>query len=267
MQKLLIFGASGQLGVALAARYSGEVEVTSLTHAAVDIGNADQVERAITDAAAYNAVERAGEEIDQAYHVNAFGPYLIARTAALKDIPFLHVSTDYVFDGVQGEYTESDVPSPLNVYGASKHAGEELVRLAHSQSYIVRTSALFGGTASFVERMLEKKDEVRVVSDQKTVPTYTGDLAEAIHALIEKAAPFGIYHLVNGGSATWEEFATAIFAAADRSVTVHAISTAESGTHIERPVSTVLKNEKGKVLGIVLPPWQDGLVRYLASRT
>ncbi len=279
-ERVLIFGANGQLGTALARVLAPRSAVTGLNRTAGDIADpafaAAKVREVAPDlvvnATAYNAVERAGEEAELAYRSNALGPYYLARAARAARAQFIHVSTDYIFDGSKDTYAESDAPRPINVYGASKLAGETLVSIAHPGALIIRTSALFGtgaGKKNFVERMLERADgeTVPVVADQRTVPTYAEDLAAGIGALLDAGAAPGTYHLTNAGSAIWAEFAREIFSQARRAVTVREVSTAESGTAIVRPRSTVLVSEKLPALGIVLPSWRDALGRYLSART
>jgi dTDP-4-dehydrorhamnose reductase len=227
----------------------------------------------IINCAAYNKLEEAEVSPLLALQVNTAGPHNLACVAALHDIPVMHISTDYVFDGAKGSgYEEGDAVSPINVYGVSKEAGEKLVRIANDKHWIVRTSALFGINAgngkgyNFVTRMIslgKEKGSVRVVGDQNTAPTYTHDLALGLKQMVLKKIPYGTYHLVNEGSATWYEFAEAIFNESHMDVAMTRITTAESGTKLKRPTYSVLLNRKLKAAGIVLPEWRDGLKRYL----
>ena len=280
-QKILIFGANGQLGHDLLRTLSPEYEVIGVGHDRVDITNIVQVSECIKNelpnivinAAAYNKVEEAEQNPQLAYQVNAIGTYQIARAAKENNIPILHVSTDYVFDGTTVDgFAEDDYVRPLNVYGASKEAGETLVRISNPKHWIVRTSALFGihtggGKGyNFVTRMIsiaKEKKEVKVVADQWTTPTYTLDLALGIKKIILNDVPFGTYHLVNEGSTTWHHFAQKIFEFSALSPTLIQITTAQSGTKINRPKKSILKNTKLKSLGIMLPTWEDATKRYL----
>ena len=283
--RILIFGACGQLGYDLVRALSPRYEVIGVDHTEVDIANALVVEQKVNkvkpdtviNAAAYNKVEDAEHNALLVYAVNAIGPYNIARATFALGIPMLHISTDYVFDGTKkGGYAEDDVAHPLNIYGASKEAGERLVRIGNPKHWIIRTSALFGLHSgggkgnkkrhNFVTQMLMRgrvEKELRVVSDQWTAPTYTLDLATGINALLLRKVPHGTYHLVNEGSATWFDFAKEIFHIANYSSKIKKISTENSGSRIDRPPRSVLKNIKLKKRGIVLPHWQDGLKRYM----
>ncbi|NNM84025.1 dTDP-4-dehydrorhamnose reductase [Candidatus Parcubacteria bacterium] len=279
MQTVAIFGAAGQLGTALLRVFTARAKVIGFDRTKVDITDRKAVASAlksaepdiVINAAAYNNVERAEEEIERAYAVNTLAPFYLAREAARYDATYVHISTDYVFDGTAGPYSESAAPHPLNVYGASKLAGETLIRIAHPKHYLIRTSALFGSAAheskkNFVQTMIEKgrvSDTVRVVGDQTTVPTSTHDLAGAIRELLDRKAPSGTYHIVNGGAGTWADFAEEIFRQAHMPTVVSRVSTETSGTHVQRPCESVLAVGKLNAIGITLPPWQDALQRYL----
>lgn len=280
MKKVLILGADGQLGISVASLWKSDFEIHAYNRDALDVTNREQIHTLISslapdyivNTAAYNGVETAGEDIHTAYAVNAFAPFFLAEAAQSVGSVLVHISTDYVFDGAKESYHEDDTVHPLNVYGASKCAGEELVRVACPRHYLVRTSVLFGcakqgGKKNFVDIMLEKgreSGEVRVVSDQVAAPTYSDDLAEALCVLVKTGAPWGTYHLVNEGSVSRAEFAKEIYTqvGVDKEVTL--ITTAESGTQAVRPTTTTLVNVKAAKLGIVLPPWKDALSRYLA---
>ena len=279
---ILIFGAKGQLGSDLASDLKGcghqvveighEVDITDAR--SLEDAIASELPTAVVNCAAYNNVEDAEEDPLSSYHVNAIGPYHLARITRARGIPLLHVSTDYVFDGenTQG-YVEDSIPHPINAYGSSKAEGEELVRIATDAHWIVRTTGLFGLHSgggkgyNFVTRMRElgKTGVVSVVSDQVMSPTYTNDLAIGIAKMIEQNIPFGTYHLVNEGALSWNDFAKMIFEKTRMSVEVKAIATLESGTKLRRPHYSVLHNKKLKDFGILLPPLGDALDRYLSE--
>lgn len=279
MKKVLILGADGQLGVSVASLWQSDFEIHAHNRDSLDITNREHVHALISslapdyivNAAAYNSVETAGEHIQTAYAVNALAPFFLAEVAQRVGAVLVHISTDHVFDGTKVSYHEEDRVHPLNVYGASKCAGEELVRVACSRHYLVRTSVLFGyakrqGKKNFVDIMLERgreNGEVRVVSDQVAAPTYSDDLALALRALVKTDALWGTYHLVNEGSVSRAEFAKEIYAQAGIDKEITLITTAESGAHAMRPKTTTLVNVKAAQLGIVLPSWQDALSRYL----
>jgi dTDP-4-dehydrorhamnose reductase len=168
----------------------------------------------------------------------------------------VYFSTDYVFDGRNGEpYVESDAPNPLSAYGRTKVYGEGA---AGDSAWIVRSSGLYGPTGkNFVRAMLDlarERDEVSVVDDQRTSPTYVGHLAEATRELLDR--PFGIWHLAAEGDATWAEFAEAIFEEAGLDKRVRRISSAELGRPAARPAYSVLRSEKAAP---ALPHWREGL--------
>lgn len=282
-RRVVVFGSEGQLGHDLVQCFSPDLEVLPLTHRDCDIADETVVRTKleefnpdlIINAAAYNSVEQAALNPEVAYHANAIGPYVIARTANALDVPFMHFSTDYVFDGdTEDGFIETDTPHPLNVYGASKRAGEELVAIATKKHWIVRTSALYGTHRgggkgyNFVTMMLDKAqggEAIRVVGDQWTVPTFSRDLALTAIAIAERA-PFGIYHATNTGEATWYDFAEEIFRLSDLSPQLSRITTEESGTRIDRPHRSVLRNTAFAPLGISpMRPWKAALADYLKT--
>jgi dTDP-4-dehydrorhamnose reductase len=184
--------------------------------------------------------------------VNVGGTSHVAELGA----PLVYYSTDYVFDGSKGApYVESDAPNPLSVYGRTKLHGEAA---AGEASWIVRTSGLFGPTGTnFVRtilRLAEEQDELRVVHDQRTSPTYVGHLAAATRELLER--PPGLWHLAAEGECSWAELAEAIVEEAGLAAIVRRISSAEAGRRAPRPPYSVLRSEKDAP---ALPHWRDGL--------
>lgn len=285
--QIALVGAGGQLGRELRQRL-GE-RVIALGHADIELTDADSVEAALAashpnlviNAAAYNLVDRAEEEPDIAFAVNALGPRNLAIACSARDIPLLHVSTDYVFSGKSSTnsvetqqrlpYTETDCPDPLSEYGKSKLAGERYVLSLCRRHFVVRTSGLYGpttmpGRGNFVQTMLRlgrERGEVSVVSDQTCCPTATADLARAIEALIATDA-YGLYHATNSGGTTWCEFAREIFRLAAIDASVQPISSAEFGAKAARPCYSVLNTRKlTDAVGFEMPPWQEALQRYL----
>jgi dTDP-4-dehydrorhamnose reductase len=255
--RILITGAGGQLGRALQETFADD-DVVPLTRAAWDVAlpaPAAVLEPApelVLHAAAWTDVDGAEADPQGAAAVNVGG----VRHAAELGVPLVYYSTDYVFDGRQQEpYVESDSPNPLSAYGRTKLYGEGA---AGEQAWIVRSSGLFSETGTnFVTTMLRlgrERDEVSVVGDQRTAPTYVGDLAAATEALLER--PYGIWHVAAAGDCTWAEFAEAIFEAAGLPTRVRRISTEELGRPAPRPANAVLRSEKGAPS---LPHWRDGL--------
>jgi dTDP-4-dehydrorhamnose reductase len=207
--------------------------------------------------AGWTNVDGAEDDPQGAAAVNVGG----TLNAAELGVPLVALSTDYVFDGHKREpYVESDGAHPLSAYGRTKQHGEAA---AGERAWVVRTSGLFGWTSrNFVRTMLElgaSRDEVAVVDDQRTAPTYVGHLAEAMHQLVR--LPFGVYHVAAQGDCTWAEFAEAIFEEARLSCRVRRITSAEFGAKAARPAYSVLRSEKGAP---ELPHWREGLRACLA---
>lgn len=231
--------------------------------------------RAIINAAAYTAVDRAESEPDRAFAVNRDGAGRLAREAQRRGVPLIHISTDYVFDGRKSSpYVEADPAEPLNVYGRSKLEGEAAVREACADAIVLRTSWLYSAhDRNFLTTMLrlaEKQNPVRVVDDQHGTPTAAGDLATALLEILEQVRPeslrsaAGIYHLTARGETTWHGFAAAIFAGCARRgrdpPRLVAISSAEYPTAAVRPANSRLDCSRvEQQFGIRLPPWQQSL--------
>jgi dTDP-4-dehydrorhamnose reductase len=249
---VLITGAGGQLGAALREAFP---QADARTRAELDVTRpiAEQVTDCdlVLHAAAWTDVD--GAEVDPAgaEAVNVLG----TRNVAAIDAPVLYYSTDYVFDGREGEpYVESDEPNPLSVYGRTKLAGEREIR----DGWVVRSSWLFGWTGkNFVRTMLElgrEREEVRVVEDQVGCPTYVGHLAEATRDVLDR--PEGIWHVAADGECTWAEFAREIFDQAGIDCEVVPVTTEELGRPAPRPAYSVLRSEKDAPR---LPHWREGL--------
>lgn len=229
----------------------------------------------IINAAAYTAVDLAESEAARAFNINRDAAAALADVAWQMNIPFIHISTDYVFDGTKSEaYEESDVPAPLNVYGASKLAGEAAVLAAHPLATVVRTSWVYSPYGNnFVRTMLRLREAqpiVRVVQDQYGNPTSALDLASAILQLSgrllthDRRAMAGIFHLAGQGETTWHGFAEAIFdLLARRGFRVpqlEAITSEQYQTAARRPRNSRLDSSRAeRVLGIRLPPWRCSL--------
>ena len=249
---VLITGAGGQLGRALAERYPDASALTrddwDVTYPAPEGLSPDLV----LHAAAWTDVDGAEDDPQGAAAVNVGG----VQHAAALGAPLVVWSTDYVFDGTKRRaYVESDAPSPLGAYGRTKLHGEAA---AGDRSWIVRTSWLFGPTSkNFVRTMLRVgvlQNEVAVVDDQRGSPTYVGHLAAATEKVLR--LPCGVYHVAAAGECTWADFAEAIFEEAGLPTRVRRISTAEFGARAPRPASSVLRSEKGAPR---LPHWREGL--------
>ncbi|HSC74049.1 MAG TPA: dTDP-4-dehydrorhamnose reductase [Gaiellaceae bacterium] len=252
--RILITGAGGQLGRALREAFAGD-DVVALSHAEWDVTLPPPSELSpalVLHAAAWTDVDGAEADPQGAAAVNVGGTRHVAELGA----PLVYYSSDYVFDGAKSEpYVESDAPNPLSAYGRTKLYGEGA---AGEQAWIVRTSGLYAETGTnFVRTMLRlgrERDEVAVVGDQRSSPTYVGHLAEATRELLDR--PDGVWHLAADGDCTWAEFAEAIFEEAGLDVRVRRISSAELGRPAPRPAYSVLRSEKGAPS---LPHWREGL--------
>jgi dTDP-4-dehydrorhamnose reductase len=253
----------------------------------LDLGDGEGIDRvmatvdasAIINAAAYTAVDAAEAQPTQAFGVNCGGAALLAEVAARRGIPFIHISTDYVFDGTNpSPYREDDVPSPLNIYGSSKLAGEAAVFKVNPRAAVIRTSWVYSPYGNnFVRTMLRlsrTQPMVRVVDDQRGTPTSAADLAEAVLAIVgqlrsasgcDKA---GIYHLAGRGETSWYGFAAAIFAGLTRRArpvpNLQAVTTADYATAARRPKNSCLDSSKAeRMFGVRLPLWQSSLEECL----
>jgi dTDP-4-dehydrorhamnose reductase len=230
---------------------------------------------AIVNCAAWTDVDGAETKRDLAHAVNADGAGNLARSAARVELPLLHISTDYVFDGVaplDGDgraraYVESDATGPRSVYGSTKLDGERQVLAASPRHLVVRTAWLYGiDGANFVETMLRLAGErpaVQVVTDQIGSPTWSGHLAPAILGLLEREVN-GLVHLTGAGEVSWNGFAKEIFRQAEVECAVEPASSQQMARPAPRPAWSALASERDDVLP--MPDWRDGLAGYLAAR-
>lgn len=284
--RLLLTGAGGQLGTDIQKEAVG-IEILPLTHAELDITDNAVVLKACRDfrpdviinMAAYVRVDDCEANKDIAYAVNAVGAGNVAVAARETGAKLVHISTDYVFGGGEPPderpLTEFDKPVPVNVYGASKLAGEDNVRHLCHRYFIVRSSGLFGIVGSsgkggnFVETMLRlagEHGELRVVDDQIFSPTYTRDLAAKILQLVETDS-YGIFHLTNSGTCSWYEFTREILRIAGLDVTLSPITSEQYPLPARRPAYSVLDNYHLRLLGRDdMRPWQDALAAYMKER-
>ena len=280
--RIAIVGAAGQLGTALQACL--QAEIVPLNHADIEITDSRRVAAALTasrpdcviNCAAYNFVDRAEDEPDAAFAVNAEGPRNLARWCTMANAVLVHVSTDYVFGSDIDRilpYCETAIPGPQSVYAASKLEGEQFVRADLKRHFIVRTCGLYGrasseGKGNFVKTMLclaKERKELSIVDDQHCTPSYAVDVASAIARLIE-TDHYGLYHATNFGDTTWYKFARRIFHLAKIDIKVRPISSSEYPQKAKRPGYSVLDCEKlAGLLGGPLPAWDDALARYLAT--
>ena len=203
---------------------------------------------AIIHCAAYTAVDKAEEEVEICYQINAEAVKVIAECAKELDVKLIYISTDYVFDGTkEGEYVETDLPNPINVYGASKLKGEQYVQSLLEKYYIVRISWVFGENGNnFIKTMLRlglERDELNIIDDQIGSPTYTADLAPLLVEMMEKTK-YGIYHATNEGFCSWYEFANEIFKQSGIDVKTNPITTDQYPTAAKRPMNSRMSKKK-----------------------
>jgi dTDP-4-dehydrorhamnose reductase len=274
-----LLGGSGQLGTAIAQRWS-DCEIVAPSHDELAIEQSVRLADALTatrpdvlvNAAAFHDVDRCEDEQKTALEINAFSVGRAARLAARRDVLFVTMSTDYVFDGAKGSpYTESDSPNPLSFYGASKLAGERLVEAAGGRAFVVRTCGVYGTSRSpsrrrtFIDRILaagESGEPVRVVADVVASPTFAGDLADALRKLIGTAA-YGLYHAA-AGPVSWYEFACEAMRQARVELAIEPIAGNQWKARAIRPRYSALQSAKLGELGIAIPSWREGIAAYLA---
>lgn len=288
--RILVTGREGQVVSALAEEGpSLGHEILRLGRPELDLatpGNLDALfatarPDAIVSAAAYTGVDQAESEPDLAMAINGTAPGLIAAAAARRDVPVIHLSTDYVFEGGKlMPYLESDPTSPQGAYGRTKLAGEQAVAANNPRHVILRTAWVYAhGGKNFVRTMLRlasDRPELRVVSDQFGCPTYATDLAQAILAVASQLPGrpagdqgYGVFHASGSGDTSWAGFASAIFdraaAMGRKDARVVPVSTAEYPTPARRPANSRLDCGKlRQIYGVSQPHWFDGLSRCLA---
>jgi dTDP-4-dehydrorhamnose reductase len=275
--KVLISGANGQLGREMTAvcRSRG-MEVLAADSKMLDITDFTAVKKVfaefrpglVINCAAYNAVDQAEAEWKQAFMVNGYGPKHLALAAMEDDAVLVHYSTDYVFDGKKaGPYTIADTPCPLSRYGTSKLLGEQMVRHHCPRHYIIRTAWVFGeGKENFIGKVRawsRDTTEIRVVDDQVSTPTYTGDLARATLELLETGL-YGLHHLTNSGSCSRYAWAKKVLELAGWRGTLLPAKTADFPTPAERPLYSVLDNfGTAESLAKPMPAWDNAVERYM----
>jgi dTDP-4-dehydrorhamnose reductase len=288
MTTILVFGAAGQVGRELVDQaWPGGLSARGLDRAAADVTDAGAVARAldaagpalVVNAAAYTAVDKAEQDAARALAVNRDGPAILAAACAARDLPLIHLSTDYVFDGSKpGAYLEDDPVCPLGIYGVGKEAGEAAIRDRLARHVILRTAWVFGVHGhNFVKTMLRlgaERPELAIVADQQGCPTEAADIARAVAriaaTLLGAPGPgqLGTFHFAGQPPTSWHGFAQAIFrrvASAGRKVpALRAIATADYPTPARRPANSVLDSGKlAHIYGIAPCDWQAALDRVL----
>ncbi len=282
IKTILVTGANGQLGNEIAEiatqfptlniLFTGRNELNITDNEAVEkyfLKNNPQV---VINCAAYTSVDKAESEPELAKLVNVIATEYLAEACKLNDIPFIHISTDFVYDGKKTvPYLETDETNPIGIYAKTKLEGEQHALKIHKKTIIIRTSWVYSSFGNnFVKTMLrlgKEKPELNVVSDQIGSPTYARDLAEAllkITLLCDALKPWGIYHFSNEGAISWFDFAKESLLLKGIETPVHAITTTQFPTPAQRPAYSVMSKEKIiKTFGIRPQPWKQSLENCL----
>ncbi len=280
--RVAVVGANGQLGTDLVdALERAGIDTAALGHADIEVAELDSVRSAlgkqrpdaVLNAAAFHNMPRCEANPGRAFEVNAVGALNLARAAADLGVRNVYFSTDYVFDGAKGEpYVESDLAAPLNVYGASKLAGERLTEVYAPGSLVLRVSGLYGRVPcrdkgeNFITKMISlaaKLPEVRVVTDEVLTPTPTRAIAEKTVELLATDAE-GLFHLTCEGSCSWNEFAREIFTTLALETPLGAATVGDFPSPAQRPTYSVLANTRLAATGLApMPHWREALHGFL----
>ncbi len=281
--KIVLIGADGQLGSDLLKTLT-EDEVIPLYYPKFDVTEPEAARSILLDlspevvinTAAYHRVDECEDHPKESFQVNAIGARDLALVCRELDVPLVHFSTDYVFDGVKrSPYLEDDPPNPLNVYAVSKLAGEFFVRQVAGKYFLIRTCGLYGVAGSkekgtnFVEKIIEldkRKTPLRIVDDQWVTPTSTEELAGRISELI-RSRSYGLYHLSNEGECTWYDFAREVFSLLGQKARLIPVDSFTFGAKARRPLYSVLENKRAKEIGLRdFSPWDQALRNYLLKK-
>lgn len=283
--KILLIGKKGQLGQEI-DKQSVErgYTINSFGHEELDITDSEKVKleigkfkpNVVINATAFHVVPQCEERMEQAFLINAIALKPIAETCFEKSIKFIHFSTDYVFDGLKGlQYIEDDKPSPVQMYGISKAAGEYIALAYSKTSVVIRSSGVYGGKTgskskkgNFALSILEQaktEKKIEVAKEQIVNPTYSVDLAKATLDLLNHKDISGIYHLANEGHCSWAEFASEIMKLIGSKTKIVPVDRHGMAGSLRRPLFSALKNTRAAKLGIKLPPWQDAIKRYIST--
>ncbi|HXJ99936.1 MAG TPA: dTDP-4-dehydrorhamnose reductase [Gelidibacter sp.] len=280
--KVLVTGAKGQLGQCIQsiAHQYPTLNFLFVDKQQMDITNIIQISEFFKthkvdwciNCAAYTAVDQAENHKEEAYQINVLGTRNIAQLCQEYDVKLIHISTDFVFDGLKtSPYTERDATNPINVYGETKLKGELEVKAHCASHFIIRTSWLYSEFGhNFMKTMLRlasERDILRVVNDQIGSPTYALDLAEALLHIIQKDKDhYGVFHYSNQGQISWFEFAKTIFELVNHHIVLEQILTKDYPTLATRPLYSVLDTSKiSEAFNLEIPFWKDGLVTALSK--
>ena len=274
--RIVITGATGQLGQAFQQAFAPFHEVIPLSHAELDLAQPACIDQLVATGAelvlhpaAFTNVDGCAREPDRAYRVNGLGTRYVALACRRLDAALVYISTNEVFDGRgQAAYREYDQPAPINPYGWSKWVGEQAVRELVPRHYIARVAWLFGGERNFIRtvlRLASERPELTMVADEIGSPTYAPDVAAACLRLVQIPC-YGTYHLVNEGHCSRLELAAAALRSAGRDdVRLRPIALADYRRDSIVPPYTPLRNFAAADLGVVLRPWEQALQEYLAA--
>jgi dTDP-4-dehydrorhamnose reductase len=273
----LVVGAAGQLGTAAASQLADRAEVVALPRRDLDVtDHAAVIERVarerphvILNASAYTNVDGAEDDPVSALNLNAWAVQSLARAAATAGAVLVHFSTDFVFDGsASTPYTETDTTAPPNIYGQSKLVGEWMAA-GTPRHYVLRVESLFGGPAahSSIDKIvtaLRAGQPARVFVDRVVSPSFVDDVVDATWRLVQATAPYGTYHVVNTGEATWYRVAEEVATVLGVRPTLEGLRLADVPMRAPRPKYCALSNARLRAVGIEMPSWQDALARYLS---
>lgn len=267
--KMLITGSNGMLAKDFIIEAENGFEVIKTDREELDITKKEAFEKIkadiVVNCAAYTNVDAAEKNRELCYNINTLGVQNIADFCKKENIPLVHISTDYVFDGKKESYDEDDKKNPLNYYGETKAAAEDYIIKNLKKYYIIRTSWLFGkGGKNFIEKikeLLKTKDEIKVVNDQFGRPTYTKDLSKAIIKIISEKKPIGVYNITNSDSCSWFEYAKEIAKYNNSKCKILPCLSSEYLTDAKRPKYSVLNNNKIEKLR----SWKDAVKEYMGE--
>jgi len=285
-RRIVVIGAGGRLGAALVREYARDFEVVGFNHAQLDLGAAEQMRATLgaldftvlINAAAQTNVDRCETHQEEAFALNAEAPRVLAEICRARKARFIHISTDYVFDGEKREpYTEEDEAQPISVYGESKREGERRALEANDQALMARVSWVFGpDRPSFIDAILKKareEEEMSAVADKFATPTYTLDICMLLRPFLTDRVEGGLLHLANSGECSWQEYAQWALDCCHaegipmKATKIGATSLAEMKNFIaKRPVYSVLSSGKyERITGTRPRPWRDAVADYVRN--
>lgn len=281
--KIAIIGSNGQLGSDLMECFSQKNDVYGLTHQHIEVDDETSVRKVlfelepeiVINTTAYHNVPICENNPEISYKVNAIGALNLAKVCTEIKSTLVHYSTDYVFDGLKGSpYVEEDNPHPLNIYAASKLAGESLVRNYAEKHYIIRISGIYGKIpcrakgGNFISNIVKaskEKTEIKVVTDEILTPTPTTEIASNTELLVNSCS-YGTYHMTCEGQCSWYEFTRAIFKELDIKTNLQPCKSTDFPIKVRRPMYTVLDNYNLKKSGInIMPYWEQALIKFLRN--